>query len=63
MFFHGGNMKQFHQYVSPDVLPKNYGGNLPEIDYAGKDWYPCTAKYVDHIKRYNECGFVDKAEK
>uniref|UniRef100_A0A1Q3FZQ0 Putative phosphatidylinositol transfer protein sec14 n=1 Tax=Culex tarsalis TaxID=7177 RepID=A0A1Q3FZQ0_CULTA len=63
MFFHGANMKQFHQYISPDVLPKNYGGNLPEIDYAGKDWYPCTTKYVDHIKRYNECGFADKGEK
>lgn len=62
MFFHGGDMKKFHQYISPDVLPKNYGGSLPEIDYSGKDWFPCVSKYVDHIRAYNECGFVEKTD-
>lgn len=62
MFFHGGDMKKFQQYVSPDVLPKNYGGNLPEIDYSGKDWFPCVGKYVEHISKYNECGFAEKTE-
>ncbi|XP_055642350.1 retinaldehyde-binding protein 1-like [Toxorhynchites rutilus septentrionalis] len=63
MFFHGSDMKKFHQYLSADVLPENYGGNLPAIDYSGKDWYPCVDKYIDHIRKYNECGFAEKSEK
>lgn len=62
MFFHGSDMKKFQQYLSVDSLPLNYGGNLPEIDYSGKDWYPCVGKYEDHIRRYNECGFATKTE-
>ncbi|XP_055547710.1 clavesin-1-like isoform X2 [Wyeomyia smithii] len=62
MFFHGNDMKKFHKYLSPEVLPKNYGGELPEIDYSGKDWYPCVNKCVDHIRKYNECGFAQKTD-
>lgn len=31
-------------------LPKNYGGDLPEIDYTGADWYPAIVKYEDNCK-------------
>lgn len=47
--FHGTDRKSLHKYISPDCLPKDYGGNLdiPPID--GKDWYEylllCDVEY------------------
>lgn len=58
IFFHGNDLKQFHQYVSVDRLPADYGGNLPPIDYTGQDWYPCVEAQLDHISKYQQCGFV-----
>lgn len=51
MFFHGSKMSSLHKHMAPSHLPKNYGGQLPEIDYTGADWYPVINKYEDHIKR------------
>lgn len=52
-------MKKLHQYLDPEYLPKNYGGNMPEIDYTGKDWYPCVVNYRDHIERWGTYGYAD----
>uniref|UniRef100_A0AAG5CV11 CRAL-TRIO domain-containing protein n=1 Tax=Anopheles atroparvus TaxID=41427 RepID=A0AAG5CV11_ANOAO len=60
IFFHGNELKKFHQFVSPDLLPADYGGNLPAIDYTGQDWYPCVAAQTEHIEKYQRCGFVDE---
>lgn len=59
IFFHGSDMKKLHQYLSPDVLPTNYGGKMPKIDYSGKDWYPCVLNYKDHIERWGTYGFAE----
>uniref|UniRef100_A0A182LWG3 CRAL-TRIO domain-containing protein n=1 Tax=Anopheles culicifacies TaxID=139723 RepID=A0A182LWG3_9DIPT len=59
IFFHGNDLHKFHQYVSVDRLPADYGGNLPPIDYSGQDWYPCVEAQLDHINKYQQCGFVD----
>lgn len=40
MFFHGSKMSSFHAYIPPSHLPKNYDGELPELDYGSVDWYP-----------------------
>lgn len=50
MFFHGSKMKSLHSHMAPSHLPKNYEGQLPEIDYTSADWYPTIIKYEDHIK-------------
>jgi len=57
MFFHGDNMCQLHKHIPASSLPKNYGGTLPEINYSGKDWYPCVDKYVQYYMDWNTFGF------
>lgn len=51
MFFHGSKMASLHKHMAPSHLPKNYGGQLPEIDYSGADWYPAMIKYEDNVRR------------
>lgn len=53
-------MDSLHKFLDKSVLPKNYDGNLPEIDYTGKNWYPCIEGYIDHIKLMNTYGRVKK---
>lgn len=57
MFFHGTKMSSLHTHMAPSHLPKNYGGELPEIDYTGADWYPAINKYEDRVKEWNTYGF------
>ncbi|XP_055596163.1 clavesin-1-like [Uranotaenia lowii] len=56
--FHGSDMKKLHKYVDPAYLPKNYGGELPALDYGSREWYPCMEKYQDHIAKWNTYGFA-----
>jgi retinaldehyde-binding protein 1 len=63
MFFHGKDMKALHKFLDPAVLPANYGGTLPAIDYTGKDWYPCVNNYKDHIERWGLYGYTDLKNK
>lgn len=57
MWFHGDDMKKLHKYLPAEVLPKNYGGTMPEIDYTGKDWYPCVEKYKEFYNDWASFGF------
>lgn len=57
--FHGQDMKKLHKYIDPDYLPKNFGGNLPMLNYGSRDWYPCIEKYTDHISKWNTYGFAN----
>lgn len=56
MFFHGSKMSSLHAYLEPSHLPKNYGGDLPEITYTSADWYPVLLKHEDKIKEWNSTG-------
>jgi retinaldehyde-binding protein 1 len=58
MYFHGTDMKKLHKFIDPNHLPKNYGGNLPALDYTGANWYPCVKDYEDHIAKWNTYGFA-----
>lgn len=51
-------MESLHKHIPPTHLPADYKGNLPKIDYSGKDWYPTIGDYVDHIKQMNSYGLV-----
>ncbi|XP_076242878.1 retinaldehyde-binding protein 1 [Calliopsis andreniformis] len=57
MHFHGDKMSSLHGFIPPSHLPKNYGGNLPEIDYSSADWYPTLIKEEDKIKEWNSYGY------
>ncbi|XP_018569362.1 clavesin-1 [Anoplophora glabripennis] len=61
IFFHGSKMSSLHKYMSPSHLPADYDGNLPKINYTGKDWYPTIEKHLDHIKMMNSFGLKKKA--
>ncbi|XP_033334798.1 retinaldehyde-binding protein 1 [Megalopta genalis] len=56
MFFHGNKMASLHEHIPKTHLPKNYGGDLPEIDYTSADWYPTLIKCEDRIKEWNSYG-------
>ncbi|XP_066588555.1 clavesin-1 [Prorops nasuta] len=56
MFFHGTKMSSLHAHLAPSHLPKNYGGQLPEIDYSSADWYPVLLKHEEKIKEWNTYG-------
>lgn len=58
MFFHGDDMKKLHKHIPASDLPSNYGGSLPEINYSGKDWYPCVDNYREHISNWSTFGFA-----
>lgn len=58
MYFHGSKMNSLHEHLLPSHLPKNYGGELPEIDYTAADWYPTIEKCEENIKQWNTYGHV-----
>ncbi|CAG9864379.1 unnamed protein product [Phyllotreta striolata] len=63
IIFHGKKMSSLHKYIPASHLPKNYGGDLPEIDYSGKDWYPVISdeKVTEHMKMMNTFGKKKKS--
>ncbi|CAL1681553.1 unnamed protein product [Lasius platythorax] len=60
MFFHGNNMPALHNHIPATHLPKNYGGEQPEIDYSGADWYPTMLTVENKIKEWNTYGNIKK---
>lgn len=49
-------MKSLHKFLSPEILPENYKGKLPKIDYNGKDWISAVEVHNDYIKEWGEFG-------
>lgn len=41
-------------------MPLSFLGNLPAINYGGKDWYQCINDYEDHIRMWNDYGFANQ---
>lgn len=37
--FHGSDWTSLHKFVTPDVLPPEYGGHKPEVDFRRGDQY------------------------
>lgn len=58
MFFHGKDRKSLLKHINAANLPANYGGDLPLIDYAAKDWYPSVNDHIDFIAKWNTHGFA-----
>jgi len=56
MYFHGSKMTSLHKHLEPSHLPKNYGGQLPEIDYTGAEWYPVVIAHEDKMREWNTYG-------
>ncbi|CAK9814966.1 Retinaldehyde-binding protein 1 [Anthophora plagiata] len=60
LFFHGSKMSSLHAHIPPSHLPKDYGGDLPTINYGSADWYPTLVKYEDKIREWNTYGYRKK---
>lgn len=58
MFFHGKDRKSLLKHLSASHMPMNYGGDLPMIDYGGKDWYPTINEYLDFLAKWKDYGFA-----
>uniref|UniRef100_A0A1B0AZA8 CRAL-TRIO domain-containing protein n=1 Tax=Glossina palpalis gambiensis TaxID=67801 RepID=A0A1B0AZA8_9MUSC len=54
--FHGSDMKSLHKFLSPEILPENYKGQLPKIDYAGTQWLPTLEKHEEFVNEWAEMG-------
>ncbi|KXJ78769.1 hypothetical protein RP20_CCG003567 [Aedes albopictus] len=59
IFFHGNDMRKIHRFIDRELLPANYGGDLPPLNYGGTEWYPCVFRHIDHVNDWNTFGFVD----
>jgi len=60
MFFHGKDRKSLLKHISAATLPANYGGDLPTIDYGGKDWYPSINDHLEFIAKWRDYGFANQ---
>ncbi|XP_017857918.1 PREDICTED: alpha-tocopherol transfer protein-like [Drosophila arizonae] len=56
MHFHGSDMKSLHKFLDPSVLPANYKGTKPAIDYGGLDWFPALEQQTDYVNTWSELG-------
>lgn len=62
MYFHGTKMSTLHAHIPTSHLPKNYDGDLPEIDYSSADWYPILIQNEDKIRGEESCVVVGSVE-
>lgn len=56
MHFHGSDMKSLQKFLSPEILPENYKGTQPKIDYGGADWFAPLEKHADFVREWSELG-------
>ncbi|XP_043491337.1 alpha-tocopherol transfer protein-like isoform X1 [Polistes fuscatus] len=56
IFFHGDDMQSFHKHISPNYLPKMYGGTREELAYY--KWIESLIKVPKIIKEMEQLGYV-----
>lgn len=56
MHFHGSDMKSLHKFLDPAVLPANYKGTLPAIDYGGVEWIAALEKQAGYVAEWSQLG-------
>ncbi|KAJ9591887.1 hypothetical protein L9F63_001562 [Diploptera punctata] len=55
--FHGQDWSSLHKYINPEILPKEYGGNIPSLDY---DKLRCLIySNADQLMELFSLGYVD----
>lgn len=55
IFFHGKDMKSFHQHILPAHLPKKYGGLMPEYNY--NSWLDNMRDTEQVIREMRQLGY------
>lgn len=55
IFFHGSNYESLHKHVSPEYLPKKYGGVRNELPYY--KWFEALIKEPKIIEQMHKMGY------
>ncbi|XP_050438801.1 retinaldehyde-binding protein 1-like [Adelges cooleyi] len=58
LFFHGNKMASLHKHLDANMLPEDYGGKRPKLNYSSADWYPVLQNLEPHIEDWNKYGLV-----
>ncbi|XP_025203441.1 alpha-tocopherol transfer protein [Melanaphis sacchari] len=56
LFFHGNKMSSLHKYLDVNMLPGDYGGKKPKLNYSSADWYPVLQDLQSYIADWNTYG-------
>ncbi|XP_076243158.1 alpha-tocopherol transfer protein [Calliopsis andreniformis] len=56
IFFHGSDMSSLHKHVSPNHLPKKYGGTREELPYY--KWMDSLSKVPEIVKQMQQLGYI-----
>lgn len=56
LFFHGNNYESLHKHISPEYLPKKYGGMKDELPYC--KWIQSIIKDPRIVEEMNKMGYV-----
>lgn len=56
IFVHGSNMSSLHKHISPQFLPKEYGGTHGSFTY--QKWMEGLSKNTKVIKELEKIGYV-----
>lgn len=56
IFIHGSNMSSLHKHISPQYLPKEYGGTHESFSY--QKWLESLAKNTQVLKELEHIGYV-----
>jgi len=56
MHFHGSDMKSLQKFLDPSILPANYKGTLPAINYGGVEWFPALEKQAEYVAEWSQLG-------
>lgn len=56
IFFHGSNMDSLHKHISPNYLPKKYGGVREELPYY--KWIDSLINNPQIIMEMKQLGYI-----
>jgi hypothetical protein len=56
LFFHGNKMSSLHKHLDANMLPEDYGGKKPKLNYSSADWYPVMQDLQSYIADWNTYG-------
>ncbi|XP_066588455.1 alpha-tocopherol transfer protein-like isoform X2 [Prorops nasuta] len=60
IFFHGSDMASFHRHISPEYLPKMYGGIREELPYH--QWFNALCSVPKVVKEMYALGYTAPEE-
>lgn len=60
VYFHGDDMSSLHTHISPEYLPKKYGGINEELPYY--KWIDSLSQKPKIVKEMHQVGYIVQEE-